>query len=96
MGKVKVKTQIPVETPAKPPTIIYIFGGSGDLAYRKLMPALYSLAHDGMLPPYFSIISPMFVFEPRSRIDFPTARTMFCFLSPHMTCIEMLHLGKSA
>src|ERR1051325_6339215 len=29
---------------------LVIFGASGDLTQRKLMPALYSLAHDGLLP----------------------------------------------
>ena len=32
------------------PTIIYIFGGSGDLTNRKLIPALYNLFIDGLLP----------------------------------------------
>lgn len=31
------------------PTIIFIFGGTGDLAHRKLMPALYNLFLDGFL-----------------------------------------------
>lgn len=34
----------------RPPTIIYIFGGSGDLTYRKLMPALFNLSLDNYLP----------------------------------------------
>src|SRR5438105_12511733 len=29
---------------------LVIFGASGDLTQRKLVPALYSLAHDGLLP----------------------------------------------
>jgi len=29
---------------------LVIFGASGDLTQRKLIPALYSLAHDGLLP----------------------------------------------
>ena len=32
------------------PSILVIFGASGDLTHRKLLPALYSLAHDGLLP----------------------------------------------
>src|SRR5688500_8377800 len=31
-------------------SILVIFGASGDLTHRKLLPALYSLAHDGLLP----------------------------------------------
>jgi len=33
-----------------------IFGATGDLAHRKLIPAVYSLAYDGLLPPYFSLV----------------------------------------
>ncbi|HEY5609966.1 MAG TPA: hypothetical protein VIL97_02065, partial [Thermoanaerobaculia bacterium] len=32
------------------PSALVIFGASGDLTHRKLLPALYSLAHDGLLP----------------------------------------------
>jgi glucose-6-phosphate 1-dehydrogenase len=38
------------------PTIIFIFGGSGDLTYRKLLPALYNLYIDNYLPDEFAII----------------------------------------
>src|SRR3712207_3645850 len=37
------------------PTLIYIFGGSGDLTYRKLMPAMYNLYLDKYLPEKFEI-----------------------------------------
>jgi glucose-6-phosphate 1-dehydrogenase len=33
-----------------------IFGATGDLAHRKLLPALYNLAHDGALPEHFELI----------------------------------------
>ena len=39
------------------PCVMVIFGASGDLAHRKLIPAIYSLAHDGCLPPYFSLVA---------------------------------------
>lgn len=39
------------------PTVIFIFGGSGDLTQRKLIPALYNLFIDHFLPAQFSIIS---------------------------------------
>ena len=39
-----------------PPTLIFIFGGSGDLNYRKLTPALYNLFLDNAMPEKFSII----------------------------------------
>jgi glucose-6-phosphate 1-dehydrogenase len=35
---------------------LVIFGASGDLTQRKLIPALYSLAHDGLLPPGQTIV----------------------------------------
>jgi glucose-6-phosphate 1-dehydrogenase len=34
---------------------IVIFGGNGDLAHRKLLPALYNLHVDGLLPPRMAI-----------------------------------------
>ena len=41
----------------KPPaSIIFIFGGSGDLNQRKLAPALYNLFIDGWMPEKFVII----------------------------------------
>ena len=33
-----------------------IFGASGDLTKRKLLPALYNLAHDGLLSKHFAVI----------------------------------------
>jgi glucose-6-phosphate 1-dehydrogenase len=38
------------------PTTLVIFGATGDLAKRKLLPALYNLAHDGALPLRFHLI----------------------------------------
>jgi glucose-6-phosphate 1-dehydrogenase len=32
------------------PSVLVIFGASGDLTQRKLIPSLYSLAHEGFLP----------------------------------------------
>jgi glucose-6-phosphate 1-dehydrogenase len=34
-----------------------IFGGTGDLTHRKLMPAIYNLAHNQMLPDNFYVVS---------------------------------------
>src|ERR1043165_5592447 len=39
-----------------PASIIFIFGGSGDLNYRKLSPALYNLFIDGWMPEKFGIV----------------------------------------
>jgi glucose-6-phosphate 1-dehydrogenase len=38
------------------PTALVIFGATGDLAHRKLLPALYNLAHEGALPERFELI----------------------------------------
>src|SRR5690348_2263762 len=38
------------------PTALVIFGATGDLAHRKLLPALYNLAHEGQLPERFEVI----------------------------------------
>ncbi len=37
-------------------TALVIFGATGDLARRKLLPALYNLAHEGALPEHFVLI----------------------------------------
>ena len=39
-----------------PPTVIVIFGASGDLTARKLIPAVYNLSHDNLLPPDFYLV----------------------------------------
>jgi glucose-6-phosphate 1-dehydrogenase len=46
------------------PTTLTIFGATGDLAKRKLLPALYNLAHEGALPERFNLIG-------SSRSDLP-------------------------
>jgi glucose-6-phosphate 1-dehydrogenase len=39
-----------------PSQTLVVFGGSGDLARRKLFPALYDLAYDGLLPERYAIV----------------------------------------
>ena len=39
-----------------PGTTLVIFGATGDLARRKLLPAIYNLAHEGALPERFNLI----------------------------------------
>ena len=39
-----------------PPTVVVIFGASGDLTARKLSPAVYNLAFDGLLPADFFLV----------------------------------------
>src|SRR6266508_7057083 len=38
------------------PSVMVIFGGTGDLTSRKLMPALYDLARQRLLPPAFVVV----------------------------------------
>jgi glucose-6-phosphate 1-dehydrogenase len=39
-----------------PPTVVVIFGASGDLTARKLIPAVYNLGVDNLLPPEFFLV----------------------------------------
>jgi len=50
---------------APEPCVLVIFGATGDLTHRKLMPALYNLAHMGQLPPAFAVVG----FARRARTD---------------------------
>lgn len=45
----------PAGRPADP-NVMVIFGASGDLTKRKLVPALYNLTRDGLLSPDFAVI----------------------------------------
>lgn len=47
------------------PCSIVIFGATGDLTHRKLIPALYNLAADGALPPALSVVG----FARREKTD---------------------------
>ncbi|NBQ42430.1 MAG: glucose-6-phosphate dehydrogenase, partial [Mycobacteriaceae bacterium] len=38
------------------PCGVVIFGVTGDLSRKKLMPAIYDLANRGLLPPSFSLV----------------------------------------
>ncbi len=46
---------VPAPKPGQPCALV-IFGASGDLTKRKLVPAVYALAHDGLLPDRFAVI----------------------------------------
>jgi glucose-6-phosphate 1-dehydrogenase len=41
---------------ATEPALFTIFGATGDLAQRKLLPAIYNLAKRGLLPPRFGLV----------------------------------------
>src|SRR6478672_2904178 len=47
------------------PCSIVIFGATGDLTHRKLIPALYNLAAGGDLPPHFKVVG----FARREKTD---------------------------
>ena len=38
------------------PCILVIFGAAGDLSWRKLLPAIYNLNADGLLPSNFAVV----------------------------------------
>ena len=42
-----------------------IFGATGDLTHRKLVPALYNIAADGELPPAVAVVG--FARRPKTR-----------------------------
>ena len=44
------------QSPANHPTVLVIFGATGDLAQKKLLPALYHLLRGGVLPKEFKIV----------------------------------------
>src|ERR1039457_6419253 len=51
-GVTTMKTEDQLE-----PTVFAIFGGAGDLTWRKLVPALFDLSQDRSLPAQFAIIA---------------------------------------
>src|SRR3979411_1350326 len=50
------------------PCAVVIFGATGDLTHRKLVPALYNLATDGELPPAVAVIG--FARRPKTDDEF--------------------------
>ncbi len=53
---------------APEPCALVIFGATGDLTKRKLIPALYNLAREGQLPPGFAVVG--FARRPKSHDEF--------------------------
>ncbi|NDA25404.1 MAG: glucose-6-phosphate dehydrogenase, partial [Verrucomicrobia bacterium] len=49
-------TPAPIAGRVLPPFVMVIFGASGDLTSRKLVPALFGLQHEGILPNDYAII----------------------------------------
>jgi glucose-6-phosphate 1-dehydrogenase len=60
----KIERELPTEQPAEPekqvrqtgPCVMVIFGATGDLTARKLVPALYNLAKSNMLSREFALV----------------------------------------
>lgn len=46
----------PPSVPVAGPSCLVLFGVTGDLARKKLMPAMYNLADRGFLPPSFALV----------------------------------------
>ncbi|MEK6525650.1 MAG: glucose-6-phosphate dehydrogenase, partial [Nitrospirota bacterium] len=55
-GQDQALTYDPARGLAAEPCTLVIFGGSGDLARRKLVPALYNLLLDGVLPTNYAVL----------------------------------------
>ena len=49
-------TSVPAEDRKAPPSVLVLFGASGDLARRKLMPGLANLARHKRLPEEFAVV----------------------------------------
>src|SRR5687767_1674797 len=60
MATVEEQQQNPLVEGLEPlpvhPTTMTIFGATGDLSKRKLLPALYNLAHEGALAERFNLV----------------------------------------
>ncbi len=56
LGEVENPLTVGLERLPVPPTTLVIFGATGDLARRKLLPAIYNLAHEGALPGHFCLV----------------------------------------
>ncbi len=61
------------------PCVLVIFGVTGDLARKKLMPAIYDLANRGLLPPGFSLVG----FARRDWLDEDFAQVTYQAVKEH-------------
>ena len=57
------------------PSGMVLFGVTGDLSRKKIMPAIYDLANRGLLPPGFSLTGTL---EPPDPTPCGTRRTVDC------------------
>lgn len=58
----------PHETARAQPCVITIFGATGDLTHRKLLPAIYNLTRDGLLPEGTAVVG--FARRPKTDEEF--------------------------
>lgn len=61
------------------PCVLVIFGATGDLTARRLLPALYNLAHEGRLPSHFACVG----FARREKTDTQFRDEMYNAISQH-------------
>src|ERR1700730_6337006 len=59
---------LPAQQRPAPPCVIVIFGASGDLTHRKLIPALFDVFRAGLLSKHFAVLG--FARSPLSNEDF--------------------------
>lgn len=83
-----------VDNPKLAPAAIVIFGITGDLARRKLLPALYHLAEDGLLPNSFQVIG---VTRSGTTVEMLLDGVRDCLQSAKEDCNEeaLARFGKS-
>lgn len=63
-----ISTAEPSKDKVASPCVLVIFGATGDLTSRKLVPALYNLSKDGLLPVHFACVG--FARRDKSDRDF--------------------------
>jgi glucose-6-phosphate 1-dehydrogenase len=72
-AKPQAQVQAHTDRQPAPPCVLVMFGASGDLAKRKLIPAIYNLAAAGFLPDEFAVVgisrSPMSDDEFRQKMS---------------------------
>ena len=64
------------------PSGLIMFGVTGDLAGKKLLPAIYDLANRGLLPPAFSLVG--FARRDWSQDDFEAVVTILLRRMPEL------------
>jgi len=73
--------------------ILVIFGGTGDLAHRKLYPAIYNLFVSGMLPEQFALVSVGRRIKTNEEFRKEVAQSILRFSRPNKdngSCLEQI------